>query len=56
MTPHQRDHLVLLIANDFAVLLAQEQTEQFDALLQLVIEIECASMRWVSAWAKGAQA
>jgi hypothetical protein len=55
MTPHQRDHLVLLIANDFAVLLAQEQPEQAEALLELVADVERASALWGSAWAKGAK-
>lgn len=65
MTQHQREHLVLLIANDLAFLLAQELADditamlvrempaQSDALLSLVDDIDRASMKWVSAWAKG---
>ncbi len=55
MTDLEREHLALLIANDLALLLAQEHPVQAEALLQLVADIERASMLWVSAWAKGAQ-
>lgn len=65
MKKTERDHLVLLIANDFALLLAQEIADditallvrempaQSDALLSLVDDIERASALWVSTWAKG---
>lgn len=53
MTALERDHLVLMIANDLALLLAQEQPAQAEALLELVVAVERASMSWVSAWAKG---
>lgn len=61
----EREHLALMIANDLAFLLAQELADditamlvrempaQSDALLGLVDDIERASARWVSAWAKG---
>ena len=53
MTKLDRDHLVLMLANDLARMLAQEQPEQAEALLQLVVDVERASALWVSAWAKG---
>lgn len=53
MTDLEREHLALLIANDLAALLAQEQPEQAEALLELVVDVERASALWVSAWAKG---
>ena len=52
MTKLDRDHLVLMIANDLARMLAQVQPAQAEALLQLVADIERASTLWVSAWLK----
>lgn len=65
MTALERNHLVLMIANDLALLLSREIADditallvqkmpaQSDALLSLVADIESASARWVGAWAKG---
>ena len=53
MSRLERDHLILMIANDLARMLAQEQPAQAEALLQLVADIERASTLWVSAWLKG---
>jgi hypothetical protein len=55
LTALERESLALLIANDFAALLAQEQPEQAEALLELVADVERASALWGSAWAKGAK-
>lgn len=53
MTALERDHFVLLIANDLVMLLAKEP-EQAEAMLELAVEIEFATMALVIAWEKGA--
>ena len=53
MKLHQRRNFVLLIANDLVMLLAKEP-EQAEAMLELAVEIEFATMAWVIAWEKGA--
>ncbi len=50
----ERAHLALMIANDLVMLLAQEPPEQAEAMLELAVEIEFATMAWVIAWEKGA--
>jgi len=52
MTALERDHFVLLIANDLVMQLAKEP-EQAEALLELAVEIDFAAMAWVIAWEKG---
>jgi len=49
----ERERLALLIANDLVALLTRELPERAEALLELVVDIDRASARWVSAWAKG---
>lgn len=51
MTALERERLVLLIANDLATLLAQEQPKQLEAFKALVAALERACALWVGAWA-----